>query len=124
MFGSNFNSFYGDLKNRAQGGDTQADLTLGGLGASGYGAENDQTRRLAYSTFLGRSGYDPVGRALRFLLGQENVVGRLYDAESVANPSLRLPDFLAAFDPDSYLRAQPSSLVGRLNGYRRVHTNT
>lgn len=124
MFGNGFDSFYGGLKTRAQGGDNTANLTLGGLGARGYGEENDQTKRLAYSSFLGNSGIDPASRALRYLLGQEGVVNRLFDSEQTSNPSLRLPDFLANFDTDAYLRAQPASLIGRLNSFRRTHYNT
>ena len=128
MFGdfngqSQFSNTYNQLRRAASGGDTGAQLKLTGLGGVGYGAEDDQTRRLAYSSFLGNSGYAPESAPMRFLAGKEGLLNRLYESATLDNPNMHLPDWLSNLDIRAILAAARAPEVGRLNGYRRYHTN-
>lgn len=118
-----FTGGFGAWYNNLMATPAQNTMALGQIGAAGYGLDDENTRKAAYSAYLGRAANDPFSARSNWLLRNEQRLNRILDALQLNNPSLRMPEFLTGINPESMYRSASAEEAGRYPEYRRVRFN-
>lgn len=124
MFGSGFSGGFGNWYNNLRSNPAANSITLGSIGAAGYGYDDENARRAAYSALLGKGMTSPFSAQSTWLARNEGRFNRLLDSLQLDNPGLRMPDYLAGLDLGSLWRAASPDETGRQPRWVRTRYNT